>query len=130
MFARRPGSHLLVFNPHLRLSTPSVAVVAGAGSGVGSGAGSVGGGGSGGSGDSSRHNFNSRPASGDSRKRNSFVAGLDNSPGSVDSAELDGTENGQQQHDEERRHPVKRACNECRQQKVSPNPINFLSQPF
>lgn len=82
-------------------------------------AGAGGGGSGGGSGDSSRHNLGSRPAPGDSRKRNSFVAGLENSPGSVDSADLDGTENGQQ-HDEERRHPVKRACNECRQQKVSP----------
>lgn len=85
-----------------------MAAVAGAGSGVGGG----------GSGNSSRSAFSTRPATAESRKRNSFIAGLDNSPGSVDSVEFEGTENGGQQ-EEERRHPVKRACNECRQQKVS-----------
>jgi hypothetical protein len=85
-----------------------VAAVAGAGSGAGGG----------GSGNSSRPIASARPGTAESRKRNSLIAGLDNSPGSVDSAEFDGTENGQQQ-EEERRHPVKRACNECRQQKVS-----------
>jgi hypothetical protein len=85
-----------------------VAAVAGAGSGAGGG----------GSGNSSRPIASERPGTIETRKRNSYIAGLDNSPGSVESAEIDGTESGQQQ-EEERRHPVKRACNECRQQKVS-----------
>ncbi|OJJ51263.1 hypothetical protein ASPZODRAFT_127303 [Penicilliopsis zonata CBS 506.65] len=46
------------------------------------------------------------------RKRNVVVAGLDSSPGSIDDVEdIDGRE-------EKRRQPVKRACNECRQQKL------------
>lgn len=46
------------------------------------------------------------------RKRTQEAAGLDSSPGSGD-GEVEGTE-------ERRRQPgVKRACNECRQQKVS-----------
>lgn len=46
------------------------------------------------------------------RKRTQEVAGLDSSPGSGD-GEVEGTE-------ERRRQPgVKRACNECRQQKAS-----------
>lgn len=45
-----------------------------------------------------------------SRKRNGAGAGLDSSPGSID--EIDGDE-------ERKRQPVKRACNECRQQKVA-----------
>jgi hypothetical protein len=40
------------------------------------------------------------------------MAGLDSSPGSIDDVEE--VEN----RDEKRRQPVKRACNECRQQKV------------
>ncbi|KAF3387168.1 Regulatory protein LEU3 [Penicillium rolfsii] len=44
------------------------------------------------------------------RKRNVTIAGMDSSPGSID----DGEDNG----DDKRRQPVKRACNECRQQKV------------
>jgi hypothetical protein len=51
------------------------------------------------------------PASG--KKRNVAVAGLDSSPGSTEDVE-DG-----EPHGEKRRQPVKRACNECRQQKVS-----------
>lgn len=47
------------------------------------------------------------------RKRNGAGAGLDSSPGSID--EID---DGDQQ-EEKKRQPVKRACNECRQQKVS-----------
>lgn len=47
------------------------------------------------------------------RKRNGVGAGLDSSPGSID--DLD---DGDQQ-DGKKRQPVKRACNECRQQKVS-----------
>ncbi|KAL4925550.1 putative C6 transcription factor (Leu3) [Aspergillus undulatus] len=46
------------------------------------------------------------------RKRNVGMAGLDSSPGSVDDVEE--AEN----RDEKRRQPVKRACNECRQQKL------------
>lgn len=46
------------------------------------------------------------------RKRNVTIAGIDSSPGSIDEAEdIDG-------RDDKRRQPVKRACNECRQQKV------------
>jgi hypothetical protein len=44
------------------------------------------------------------------RKRNVTIAGMDSSPGSID----DGEDIG----DDKRRQPVKRACNECRQQKV------------
>ena len=45
-------------------------------------------------------------------KRNANMAGLDSSPGSVDDVEE------MEARDEKRRQPVKRACNECRQQKV------------
>ncbi|KAJ5750373.1 hypothetical protein N7533_007401 [Penicillium manginii] len=46
------------------------------------------------------------------RKRNVTMAGIDSSPGSIDEAEdIDG-------RDDKRRQPVKRACNECRQQKL------------
>ncbi|KAL4808964.1 hypothetical protein BDV18DRAFT_133603 [Aspergillus unguis] len=46
------------------------------------------------------------------RKRNVGMAGLDSSPGSMDDVEEIET------RDEKRRQPVKRACNECRQQKL------------
>ena len=46
------------------------------------------------------------------------MAGLDSSPGSIDDVE------GQENHEEKKRQPVKRACNECRQQKVS-LPLQF-----
>ncbi len=47
-------------------------------------------------------------------KRNRSVAGLDSSPGSVEDGE------GEEGAEDRRRAPgVKRACNECRQQKVS-----------
>jgi len=51
------------------------------------------------------------------RKRNVSIAGFDSSPASasVDSPDLNGDEHGR----DGRRRPVKRACNECRQQKVS-----------
>jgi hypothetical protein len=45
------------------------------------------------------------------------MAGLDSSPGSMD--DVEDVEN----REEKRRQPVKRACNECRQQKVS---LHFL----
>lgn len=46
------------------------------------------------------------------RKRNVTIAGMDSSPGSIEDADdNDG-------RDDKRRQPVKRACNECRQQKV------------
>ncbi|KAF7587626.1 hypothetical protein BBP40_006990 [Aspergillus hancockii] len=49
---------------------------------------------------------------GPARKRNVAMAGLDSSPGSVDDVEdIDLRE-------EKKRQPVKRACNECRQQKL------------
>ncbi|GLI73685.1 hypothetical protein PoHVEF18_001905 [Penicillium ochrochloron] len=47
------------------------------------------------------------------RKRNVTIAGMDSSPGSID----DGEDIG----DDKRRQPVKRACNECRQQKIESN---------
>lgn len=47
------------------------------------------------------------------KKRNVSVAGIDSSPGSTDDIE---DHDGQE---DKRRQPVKRACNECRQQKVS-----------
>ena len=46
------------------------------------------------------------------RKRNVTIAGIDSSPGSIDEAD-------DMDRDDKRRQPVKRACNECRQQKVS-----------
>ncbi|PYH92433.1 hypothetical protein BO71DRAFT_357272 [Aspergillus ellipticus CBS 707.79] len=49
---------------------------------------------------------------GSARKRNPAMAGLDSSPGSID--EVEGAEN----QEEKKRLPVKRACNECRQQKL------------
>jgi hypothetical protein len=49
---------------------------------------------------------------GQARKRNAGVVGFDSSPGSMDDVEE--VEN----REEKRRQPVKRACNECRQQKV------------
>ena len=57
-------------------------------------------------------------AGGHSRKRNASIAGLDSSPGSNESPDHDGTDDGTPQPGG-RRFPVKRACNECRQQKVS-----------
>lgn len=51
-------------------------------------------------------------AAGPVRKRNVMMAGLDSSPGSVDDVEEGDA------REERRRQPVKRACNECRQQKV------------
>lgn len=50
---------------------------------------------------------------GHARKRNVAMAGLDSSPGSVEEFE------DSEMREEKRRQPVKRACNECRQQKVS-----------
>ncbi|KAJ5574299.1 uncharacterized protein N7459_008726 [Penicillium hispanicum] len=47
------------------------------------------------------------------RKRNVAIAGIDSSPGSMEDAEDNDA------RDDKRRQPVKRACNECRQQKVS-----------
>ena len=46
------------------------------------------------------------------RKRNVTMAGIDSSPGSIE--DMDDHE----AREEKRRQPVKRACNECRQQKV------------
>lgn len=56
---------------------------------------------------------------GNAVKRNATIAGLDSSPGSID--DLDEAET----RDGKKRQPVKRACNECRQQKVG-----FLSEQF
>ena len=97
----------------LRFDTIAPAIVADlAGAGRGSGAG-VGGSSGLGSPVSERH-----AASGISnRKRNSSLAGFDSSPGTIESPEAEGSEDGN--HDDKRKQPVKRACNECRQQKVS-----------
>ncbi|KAJ5103346.1 hypothetical protein N7532_003875 [Penicillium argentinense] len=46
------------------------------------------------------------------RKRNVTIAGMDSSPGSIEDAE------DNDMRDDKRRQPVKRACNECRQQKL------------
>lgn len=46
-------------------------------------------------------------------KRSATMAGLDSSPGSID--DVDDVD----ARDDKKRQPVKRACNECRQQKVS-----------
>lgn len=50
---------------------------------------------------------------GQARKRNVTMAGLESSPGSVEDVEET------EQNEDKKRQPVKRACNECRQQKVS-----------
>jgi hypothetical protein len=63
------------------------------------------------------HLAQSSPNSQQSRKRNASTAELDSSPGSIESPEVYGT--GDDQQNDGKRHPVKRACNECRQQKVS-----------
>lgn len=63
------------------------------------------------------HLGRSSPNGQQGRKRNASIAELDSSPGSQESPEHDGTG---VDHDG-KRHPVKRACNECRQQKVSQN---------
>lgn len=53
------------------------------------------------------------------RKRNVTIAGMDSSPGSIeDTEDNDG-------RDDKRRQPVKRACNECRQQKVGRSFADF-----
>jgi hypothetical protein len=94
-----------------------------AGVGRGSGAG-VGGSSGLGSPVSERH-----AASGISnRKRNASLAGFDSSPGTVESPEAEGSEDGN--HDDKRKHPVKRACNECRQQKVSLLATGNKTKPF
>jgi hypothetical protein len=56
------------------------------------------------------------------KKRNVSGTGMDSSPGSID--DIDDHE-GQE---EKERQPVKRACNECRQQKVSVEP-DYNSSP-
>ncbi|KAI5290145.1 hypothetical protein KEM55_008655, partial [Ascosphaera atra] len=59
------------------------------------------------------------PALTGSRKRNIASAGLESSPGSDGE---DGEANG-----DKKRHPVKRACNECRQQKLR---CDVVQEPF
>lgn len=56
------------------------------------------------------------------RKRNVTLAGMDSSPGSIDDAD-------DNDRDDKRRQPVKRACNECRQQKVRSLAIFNVTQP-
>lgn len=56
-----------------------------------------------------------------SHKRNASVAGFDSSPASLESPDINGDEHAR----DGRRRPVKRACNECRQQKVS----HYLNDP-
>ncbi|KAI9712983.1 MAG: hypothetical protein M1812_006731 [Candelaria pacifica] len=56
------------------------------------------------------------------RKRNRSIAGLDSSPGSADG------DDGDEGQDDRRRQPgVKRACNECRQQKLR---CDVVQEPF
>ncbi|KAI9821069.1 MAG: hypothetical protein M1827_003802 [Pycnora praestabilis] len=56
------------------------------------------------------------------RKRNRSIAGLDSSPGSQEDGD------GEEGHDGRRRQPgVKRACNECRQQKLR---CDVVQEPF
>ena len=50
------------------------------------------------------------------------MAGLESSPGSVEEFE------DSEMREEKRRQPVKRACNECRQQKVSRESVSRESQ--
>ncbi|KAI1620453.1 transcriptional regulatory protein LEU3 [Exophiala viscosa] len=59
------------------------------------------------------------------RKRNVSIAGFDSSPASasVESPDLNGDEHGR----DGRRRPVKRACNECRQQKLR---CDVVQEPF
>jgi hypothetical protein len=55
------------------------------------------------------------------KKRTAALSGLDSSPGSVEDVE------DAEPHEERKRQPVKRACNECRQQKVRvQNPARWL----
>ena len=52
------------------------------------------------------------------RKRKASIAGFDSSPGTIESPGNYESDDGHP-NDERRKQPVKRACNECRQQKVS-----------
>jgi hypothetical protein len=79
------------------ITAPSVASFGGGGSGVGA----------------TTNALTNARAPGAGRKRNTSIAGLDSSPGSIE--DVDGDEGSE----DRKRHPVKRACNECRQQKVS-----------
>jgi hypothetical protein len=94
-------------------TTASVADQAGTGRGGGAG----GAGHSLGSPVSERHSISGIS----NRKRNASLAGFDSSPGTVESPEADASDDGH--HGDRRKQPVKRACNECRQQKVSHSPI-------
>lgn len=60
------------------------------------------------------------------RKRNASLAGFDSSPGTAESPEADASDDGH--HGDRRKQPVKRACNECRQQKVSRSRIGGPTQ--
>ncbi|KIX92056.1 uncharacterized protein Z520_12210 [Fonsecaea multimorphosa CBS 102226] len=57
-----------------------------------------------------------------SHKRNASVAGFDSSPASFESPD----HNGDEHMRDGRRRPVKRACNECRQQKVSLDAMDYM----
>ncbi|PGH02155.1 hypothetical protein AJ79_07701 [Helicocarpus griseus UAMH5409] len=60
------------------------------------------------------------------KRRHVSIAGMDSSPGSTDDVEEgDGSINNAQ--DERRKQPVKRACNECRQQKLR---CDVIQEPF
>ncbi|KAH0557120.1 hypothetical protein GP486_005090 [Trichoglossum hirsutum] len=64
------------------------------------------------------------------RKRNRSIAGLDSSPGSIDdgAGTVGSHDEEEAGHDERRRLPgVKRACNECRQQKLR---CDVVQDPF
>ncbi|KKZ66055.1 hypothetical protein EMCG_08168 [[Emmonsia] crescens] len=63
---------------------------------------------------------------GGTRRRNVSITGLDSSPGSID--DIDEAENNANNtHDDRRKQPVKRACNECRQQKLR---CDVIQEPF
>lgn len=74
-----------------------------------------------------------KPGPARGRKRTQDNAGLDSSPGSGEGEveEPDQEQEQEQEQDDRRRQPgVKRACNECRQQKVGPFYPLRPSDPF
>jgi hypothetical protein len=93
---------IIIYNLRQLTTAPSVTSFAGGGNGVGVSTNAL-----------PNALTNARVAG---RKRNTSIAGLDSSPGSID--DVDG-QDGEDGAEERKRHPVKRACNECRQQKVS-----------
>ncbi|OAX80359.1 hypothetical protein ACJ72_05310 [Emergomyces africanus] len=60
------------------------------------------------------------------RRRNASIAGLDSPSGSIDDGE-EVENNANNTQDDRRKQPVKRACNECRQQKLR---CDVIQEPF